>query len=726
MTEAGRRRALRPRLLAALAAITPALLAAAACSEAGGVAFKRDAAPAQLSGNEPDAFHVDFRFAPAAWQSTICLPDDALKTLVADDGTLLYDYRGGETPGFDTRIGVAVRGFAPARTEQAMPDARVPVVETALLDEAGGTRVSWKALAVVPGDDQELPGFLPRDIAAGAARPRGDLLIIRKRGAEGAIEVRVEAEGAFTVKRRDLGLYRDGRRFLSASSPWEIFEPSKEGAVLVFPPAVEELAVYVAHGYDAGDVDTGWAAVQERRAEAYWHSLPLPYNVISVADPGIQDLLDASIRNIYQSREVKSGLPVFQVGPTCYRGLWVVDGCFILEAMTYLGRSGEARMGIRHLLTRQKPDGSFEVLDKYWKENGIVLYLLYRHALLTRDVAWLKKNWDVVRRVVEVVKRLRRESRANPGAPEAGLMPAGFPDGGIGGVVPEYTNVYWNLAGLRAAVEAARLVGAPEAGDWEAEYKDFLETFRKAAKRDAVAIDDKLSYLPILMKPDPAVAPVRGQWAFCHAVFPGKIFDAGDPLALGTMALLERSEAEGLVLGTGWMADGIWNYFASFYGHANLWLGNGEMAARILYAFANHASPLRAWREEQPPRGKDKERRFVGDMPHNWASAEFIRLVRNLIVLERGRELHLLEGIPRTWLAAGAETELKGVATDFGPASVLLRVDEDGRHATLRVEKPAGADLKKVVIHLGAWAGAAKPEITAEDGLVEIVLPLVR
>jgi len=394
--------------------------------------------------------------------------------------------------------------------------------------------------------------------------------------------------------------------------------------------------------------------------------------------------------------------------------------------MTYLGRGGEARSGIRHLLTRQKPDGSFEILDKYWKENGIVLYLLYRHALLTRDMPWLRKNWGVVRRVVDAIKRLRRESRASPNAPEAGLMPAGFPDGGVGGVVPEYTNVYWNLAGLKAAVEAARLVGAAEAEDWEAEYKDFLEAFKKAAKRDARPIDGKLSYLPILMYPDPAVAPVRGQWAFCHAVFPGKIFDARDPLALGTMALLERSEAEGLVLGTGWMAEGIWTYFASFYGHANLWLGNGEKAARILYAFANHASPLRAWREEQPPQGRDAEGRFVGDMPHNWASAEFIRLVRNCVVLERGSELHLLEGVPRTWLAAGSTTEIKDVATDFGPVSVLLRVDDDGRHATLRIRKPQGADLRRIVVHLGAWAGPDRPEVTAEDGLVEIVLPLVR
>jgi len=55
-------------------------------------------------------------------------------------------------------------------------------------------------------------------------------------------------------------------------------------------------------------------------------------------------------------------------------------------------------------------------------------------------------------------------------------------------------------------------------------------------------------------------------------------------------------------------------------------------AARTLYAFGNHASPLRAWREEQMPVGHGDQ--VVGDMPHNWASAEFSRLVRHSLILD--------------------------------------------------------------------------------------------
>jgi hypothetical protein len=155
-------------------------------------------------------------------------------------------------------------------------------------------------------------------------------------------------------------------------------------------------------------------------------------------------------------------------------------------------------------------------------------------------------------------------------------------------------------------------------------------------------------------------------------------------------------------------------------------LGQGEKAAEILYAYANHASPLRAWREEQPPKGEKTKEPFVGDMPHNWASAEFIRLVRNLLVLERGGELHLLEGLPRPWLAPGAKTALRGVATDFGPVTMTLEVSPDGASARLMVVPPANPDLKRIVVHLGAWAAEAQPKETRTDAGLEWTIPLAR
>lgn len=698
-----------------------------ACAAKESIVVKRDAAPAPAAVGERDPYTLDYRYAPAWWQTAIGLPDDWQKTLLSKEGVLLYDYReGGGPAAFGTRVGVDVAGADKTTTSQSMADPRVPVVETILSGPDGRELVRSTALAVVPGEGQDLPRYKKSRLAPEPAKPpRGDLLLVRKAAAEASLRLTVESREPLDVVDRSVLMGR--RRFLSFSAAWNGLQPGRNSLTVSFPAKVTELAVYCASGHEAGDVGLDWAKAQEPRARDYWLGLDFPAGVLQLPDPAVRDLLAACIRNIYQAREIKDGLPVFQVGPTCYRGLWVVDGAFILEAMAYLGRGREARSGIEHLLTRRNADGSFDLLGKYWKENGIVLYLLYRHALLTRDPEWLRAKWPVVTGAVEAIKRLRTMSRADPAAPEAGLMPPGFSDGGIAGERAEYTNVYWNLAGLKAAIDAARLVGAPELAAWEAEYADFRQAFDRAAARDAKPYGEGRVILPVPMVPDPGIAPIRGQWAFCHAVFPGKIFAANEPLVLGNMALLDDNLREGLVYGTGWMADGLWNYFGSFYAHAHLWLGNGGLAARTLYAFANHASPLRAWREEQPPRERAAEARFVGDMPHNWASAEFIRLVRNLLVLERGAELHLLEGLPAAWLAPGAVTETKNVATDFGPFSMRLEVAADGASARLTVVPPAAPELARVVVHLGAWAAAAEPKIEdlrKKDGAGEIVLTI--
>ena len=209
-------------------------------------------------------------------------------------------------------------------------------------------------------------------------------------------------------------------------------------------------------------------------------------------------------------------------------------------------------------------------------------------------------------------------------------------------------------------------------------------------------------------------------------MFPGKLFSPGDRFVRDNMAMLQAAECQGALLGTGWLSDGIWAYCASYYAHAWLWLGDGRKAAEILYAFANHACPLLTWREEQMPQGQGD--RVVGDIPHNWASAEFIRLVRHSLVLERGRDLHLLEGMPVQWVKRGAVNRLKNMATEFGPMSLELRVSDDGRTAQLRVDPPIRTRPEHIYLHVGNWANPADPKAVIElpvTGAIERTITII-
>ena len=551
--------------------------------------------------------------------------------------------------------------------------------------------------------------------------PRYDLVWIRLRNrgtAEVAVSpvIRIESEYPVAVETARRRIEIGGATFLTATAPFESASQDRQQTVVRFAPVALRPGFEWILGFGAlrgasSPRDDQLLPREDslkgqirKLAEDYWQKLDLPYNRFEIPDPGIQATLDSSIRNIYQAREIKDGLPAFQVGPTCYRGLWVVDGSFLMEAVAFLGRTDEARNGIRYLLSFQRPDGAIMLIDGHLKETGIALWAVTRHARLTDDKKWLAQVWPQVEKGFAFIRTLRQRASADPNSLVYGLLPEGFSDGGLGGVNPEYTNVYWTLAGMKAAVEGARWLGKlDQAKAWQREYDDFYAAFRRAAQRDAKTDAHGNRYVPINMRKDAKNSPQKAQWAFLHAVFPGKVFDADDPLVLGNMAMLQAVEAEGLVRDTGWVANGVWNYFGSFYAHGWLWTGHGQKAAETLYDFANHASPLLCWREEQMPKGEGDAN--CGDMPHNWASAEFIRLVRHLLVLERGDELHLFEGLPRAWIVPGKAVRLKGVLTEFGPVSLELRVAADGSKATLTLDPPSRNPARRIVVHLDGWSG---------------------
>lgn len=481
----------------------------------------------------------------------------------------------------------------------------------------------------------------------------------------------------------------------------------------------------IIHAQHGGEPLTLEQALKERDNNIrFWESHPqLPYGSVEIPDAGIQALVDSSIRNIWQAREIKNGMNSFQVGPTCYRGLWFVDGSFILEAAAMLGAGLQARDGINYMLTFQMPDGRFEVLNgNFYKENGIVLWACYRHAQLTQDKKWLESIWPKLEGAANYIHTLRNRSLTDDSPVNDGLMPQGNPDGGQGGNLYEYTNTFWNLVGLNSFVKAARWLGKDsEADKWQKEQDDFMATFRRAAGRDMKTDPFGNRYLPNRM--DGADLPQRAQWSFCHGVYPGQLFAKDDPIVMGNLAMLQATEREDMVYGTGWDANGLWNYFASFYGHAWLQQGEGRKAARALYAMANHASSVLTWREEQNLAGEPYAK--VGDMPHNWASAEFIRLAIHLLALDRGNELHLLEGMPDVWLKPGMVTRLNQIATPFGPLTMELKVNADGSMAKLRVSPLDATACSKIIVHFPGSAGAGKPSLELRPSIQnETEIPL--
>ncbi|HXQ81766.1 MAG TPA: hypothetical protein VN775_10660 [Opitutaceae bacterium] len=585
----------------------------------------------------------------------------------------------------------------------------------------------WVFSGAVPADDAIIAGRADSSALASfpailqPSRRAVVLMTLRNPSAETATrrpELRIRSAWPVTQSQADHGVYLGSGTRISGSLPLTLASAEAAGEycaqmpALALPPGGSRDVVFMVDRHSSGPAgapNADQAHTLRAAAIQWWTDYGLPYAAIEVPDPSIQELLDSCVRNIWQARELKIDGPAFQVGPTVYRGLWVVDGSFLLETAAILGRGRDARSGLEYLLRRQRPDGSFELIDRYWKENGIVLWAATRHALLTQDKDWLRAHWPALQRVMGAIRRMRDEASGDPRALNYRLLPGGDVDGGINNkTVPEYSNIYWTLAGMKSFISAAHWLG-DEAGAAasQKEYDDFYAVFRRACARDTLRDEHGNAYVPTMMGNAGKYVAQKGQWAFCHAVYPGQVFPENDPLVEGQLAMLCATKTEGMVLDTGWMTGGIWTYFASFYWHAQLWQGRGREAAQSLYAFARHACPMRVWREEQKPIGRGSDE--VGDMPHNWASAEFIRLATHLIELDRGDELHLLEGFPREWAGPGMVTRLDGVLTPFGPLRLEICVAGDGRSARVKMRQLTGSRPARVMLHLDGLAGKSEP-----------------
>ncbi len=448
------------------------------------------------------------------------------------------------------------------------------------------------------------------------------------------------------------------------------------------------------------------AVALRKSAEQFWNHLDLPYDCLQIPDRSIQNFINASLRSISQNRDYKNGVPVYQVGPAAYRDVSFADGSFLCELAILLGRTQDASDTLDYFLLFQHASGRLWLYRDFWKENGLVTWDLVRYSELTGDKAWLEKRWKHVEGMVGFIQKLRRQATQDPKALDYGLMPPGMGDGGTGGLCAEYSNAVWNMAGLRAAIAGAKLLGKDDqAAAWQKEFDNMNAYFRKAVARDAQRDKHGNLYLPNVMGPNGrTIPPPQGQWAFMQSIYPGKIFQPNDPLVQGTLAMLEAAEIEGLPLGSGWVAYGVWPYFSHFQANAALWGGQGRHTGPLLYAIANHGSPMLNWWEEQSLKGGE-DKTLHGDCPHNWGSAEFVRQVRYMLVMERGQELHLFEGLPAEWTRPGMVTRMKDVLTEFGPISFVLAVSADGKRAELKLDVPQRIRPAKVVVHLNGWSG---------------------
>ncbi len=629
---------------------------------------------------------IDFRYSPLAWQTAFCFPDDPHKSLVGQRGELRCGHPGADSRGlhwFSEVVEFSVLGMEPERVQyQRLESPTVPIIHTRIdrpegilelttfatnLPEEG--RVDNVIMEVVPGTAGQV---------------------------HAAPQVSIKSESPLTLK--ELGgasaIYKAGTRlFLLADASSSVEDYGYQQSYR-FPAGGATSRSPLRHFFrlpqEGQDVQTLKANLDHpdrllATTRDYWGAWnPLGGKVTWSQPERYGEFLTACARNVLQAREVKNGRLNFQVGPTVYRGLWVVDGHFLLEAARYLGYDAQAQEGLEATWARQRADGGVfaAVQSEHWKDTGIAMFSLVRQAELSQDWSYFRQMRSNVLRAVKFLVDLRDKAKSEGGVMgDYGLLPRGFGDGGLAGLRCEFTNTLWVLAGLKAVTEAADRQGVSGYGDTKKFYGELRSAFLAAAKQEMRQHPGGFSYLPMLMKNDAQWSapddwdrprPQGAQWALSHAIYPGLVFDKDDPIVKGHIALMQACTQEEVPVETGWIPhQGLWTYNAPFVAHVYLWAGLADWARQTFIGFLNHATPLYCWREEQPLRGSLVSD-YVGDMPHNWASAECIIFLRHMLALEDGTSLRLLEGIGDFELAPGMPHRITESPTRFGRVSLNL------------------------------------------------------
>jgi len=634
---------------------------------------------------------VDFRYAPATFQSTFCFPDDPMKSVVGEHGDLRYDFPNDKFAAIDQFGTIVEFTLAGMRRDtwkrQWLESPEIPIVHT---------------LIERPTAVFELITFSTQ--REGEGRVDNVLMEVRAKGEPVDVTplVRIRSCKSYQLDANTSTLTQVLRG--SDALPWmycmalnqppgdALWRLDEGGYLLNFGHGVATKDQPVRYFFRLPQGKGGAApdlAIDPEAllndTRAWWKKWHAFGGDVHWALPGRNgEFLGACARNIQQAREVRDSRLVFQVGPTVYRGLWIVDGNFLLEAARYLGYDKEADEGLLAEWHNQLASG--QVVGggggEHWKDTAIAMFTLVRACELKQDWSLLRQLAPEVGRAIEFLIGLRDAARKGDSTNgRYGLLAPGFPDGGMGGIRSEFTNTVWALAGLKAVAEANEKLNLPEIAIAASFYRELRAAFDVAAKREMVRDPRGFSYLPMLMHDDPALQvsnawdrpqPQVAQWALSQAIFPGNVFAKDDPIVRGHIALMQACTQEDIPAETGWLwHDAVWNYNAAFVAQVYLWAGQRQWAHRTFTGFLNHASPLYAWREEQPLQNALVGENW-GDMPHNWASAECVRYLRHMLVLEDGQTLRLLEGILEADLSDRLPVTLTDTPTRFGRISMTL------------------------------------------------------
>ena len=192
------------------------------------------------------------------------------------------------------------------------------------------------------------------------------------------------------------------------------------------------------------------------------------------------------------------------------------------------------------------------------------------------------------------------------------------------------------------------------------------------------------------------------------AWFPLQLLSPNSRLLEGTLAALEEAtfHEDALLVNTG--HSGWGTYLNMRIAGCHLLCGS-EKGWRLMRWLLSKASPTHNWPEAIHPLTGGGS---AGDGHHGWASAEWLLLVRAMLLQEmEGGRLALAPVLPADWLDFEGRIEVRDAPTLFGLLSYTMEWDAGGHNLHIQVEPRWRTSPQQL-----AWKPPAPVKYIAVDG----------
>jgi len=362
-------------------------------------------------------------------------------------------------------------------------------------------------------------------------------------------------------------------------------------------------------------------------------------------------------------------------GPFTYHRHWFRDAAYMLYALDMLGYHKLVANVLRTYPARQWKNGYFCAQKGEWDSNGQAIWSIVEHYRFSGDVNLLRELYPHCKRAALWIEKKRHDVTVTKKKPR-GLLPAGFSAEHLGPNDFYYWDNFWALRGIEDVIEAARVLG----------YTQDAREFRAIADRylqDLLAsIHYELEHNPDQVLPAaPGRPPDAGMIGNVVAAYPLHLFDIRTtPWLAKTVRFIRDHLFHREAFYQEMIHSGINSYLTLQMAQCLLQLGDTS-AFELMEYMLSLASPTLCWPEAIHPRTYGG---CMGDGHHGWAAAEWIILLRSLLIQEADQTLHVTRSTPRSWIQKDTVLGAANAPTYFGQVSFTSRYAANTAHLEIQ------------------------------------------